>query len=273
MGVTRGRVDVLRPPRRDAVFTGIRRYSGGTTVTTAAIQVENLVKRYNDHTAVAGVSFDVAAGEIFGILGTNGAGKTTTVECLEGLRTPDSGTLRLLGLDPTRQADRAELRQRIGVQLQETTLPARLRVAEALELYASFYRRPAPWRTLLDTWDLRDRRRTAFADLSGGYRQRLLIALALVGSPEVVFLDELSSGLDPQARRATWAAVRQIRAGGTTVVLVTHYMDEAEQLCDRVAVFDRGRILALDTPAAVVERVGAGPGGLEAAFLALTDHR
>jgi ABC-2 type transport system ATP-binding protein len=232
----------------------------------AVIEVEELSKRYGGVAAVDGVSFTVAEREVFGIVGPNGAGKTTTVEILEGLRRPDAGRVRVLGVDPGR--DGRELRQRIGAQLQQAALPDRLKVWEALDLYASFYRRPAPWAELLDRWGLAGQRAKAVASLSGGQRQRLLIALALVGRPEVVFLDELTTGLDPQARRDTWELVRAVRDAGTTVVLVTHLMEEAERLCDRVAVIDRGRLVALDTPRALVARVGTA--NLDDAFLHLT---
>ncbi|WP_342782068.1 ABC transporter ATP-binding protein [Trebonia kvetii] len=204
--------------------------------------------------AVDDLSFVVKAGEIFGILGPNGAGKTTTVECVQGLRRADGGTIRVLGLDPATQA--GQLRQRIGSQLQDSSLPGRLRVAEAIELFAAFARHPVDCDEILARWQLRDLRNQAFDSLSGGQRQRLFIALAFVNSPEVVFLDELTQGLDPQARRATWELIRQIRQDGTTVVLVTHFMDEAEQLCDRVAVVDRGRVVALDTPQRLVDGLG-----------------
>jgi ABC-2 type transport system ATP-binding protein len=235
----------------------------------AAVEVHGLRKRYGDVTAVDDVSLRVQAGEIFGIVGPNGAGKTTTVESIEGLRRPDAGTIRVLGLDPAAGPARRELRQRIGVQLQQSALPDRLRVGEALDLYASFYRHPADWRALLEQWDLADKRRTAFSDLSGGQRQRLFIALALVGDPEIVFLDELTTGLDPHARRQALAQVAGLRERGITVVLVTHLMDEAERLCDRVAVVDAGRVVALDTPAALAARAGDGA-TLEDAFLTLT---
>jgi ABC-2 type transport system ATP-binding protein len=220
------------------------------------VEVTDLRKRYGGTVAVDGVSLTVQAGEIVGIVGPNGAGKTTTVEMMEGLRRPDAGKVRVLGLDPRGQG--AELRQRIGVQLQQAALPDRLKVWEALDLYASFYRRPADWRRLLEEWGLDAKRDAAFADLSGGQRQRLFIALSLVGQPEVVFLDELTTGLDPQARRATWELVKQVRAEGATVVLVTHFMEEAELLCDRVAIVDRGRVVALDTPSALVRGLRAG---------------
>ena len=217
----------------------------------AVIEVRNLVKRYGDQVALDGVSFSVERGEIFGILGPNGAGKTTAVECMAGLRRPDSGSIRVLGLDP--QADGQALRERVGVQLQETHLQDKIKVWEALDLYASFYRRPADWNQLLETWGLASKRNALVSKLSGGQRQRLFIALALVGQPDLVFLDELTSGLDPQARRLTWDLVKQIRESGVTVVLVSHFMDEAEELCDRVAIFDRGRISALDSPAALID--------------------
>jgi ABC-2 type transport system ATP-binding protein len=233
---------------------------------TAVIQVEGLRKRYREVTAVDGIGFEVAEREVFGIVGPNGAGKTTTVEIVEGLRRPDGGRVRVLGLDPGRDGPR--LRQRIGAQLQKAALPDRLKVWEALDLYASFYDRAVPWPELLDQWGLTDRRGAAVGTLSGGERQRLLIALALVGRPQVVFLDELTTGLDPQARRDTWELVRAMRDAGATVVLVTHLMEEAERLCDRVAVIDRGRLVALDTPRALVAR--AGTANLDDAFLRLT---
>ena len=186
---------------------------------TAVIEVTGLTKRYGGRAVVDGISFHVDQGEIFGILGPNGAGKTTAVECLEGLRRRDGGEVRILGLDPRTGAHR--LHQRIGVQLQETQLPEKLKVREALELYASFYPDPADWRELLSRWGLTDKDGTSFAKLSGGQKQRLFIALALVGNPEVVFLDELTAGLDPGARRATWDLISQVRAQGVTVVLAT----------------------------------------------------
>jgi ABC-2 type transport system ATP-binding protein len=218
------------------------------------ITVDRLRKAYGRVVAVDDLSFEVEAGEIFGILGPNGAGKTTTVECVQGLRRPDGGTIRVLGLDPATQA--AQLRQRIGSQLQDSSLPGRLRVAESVELFAAFARHPVGRGELLARWRLDELRDQAFDSLSGGQRQRLFIALAFVNSPEVVFLDELTQGLDPQARRATWELIREIRQGGTTVVLVTHFMDEAEHLCDRVAVVDRGRVVALDTPQRLIDGLG-----------------
>jgi ABC-2 type transport system ATP-binding protein len=219
------------------------------------IRVEGLRKSYGGRPAVDGVSFSVGRGEIFGIVGPNGAGKTTTVECLSGLRVPDGGTVGVLGLDPRRDGRR--LRERVGVQLQEAALPEDMKAWEALDLYASLYDKPADWRPLLAQWGLEEKRDTRFKQLSGGQKQRLFIALALVNRPELVFLDEITTGLDPQARRATWDLVRGIRERGTTVVLVTHFMDEAEKLCDRVAIVDGGRIVALDSPAALVRGLGA----------------
>lgn len=220
----------------------------------SVVEVEQLHKTYGATVAVDAVSFSVEAGEIFGILGPNGAGKTTTVECLQGLREPDGGDMRVLGLDPTTHA--AELRRRVGSQLQDSALPGRLRVGEAIELFAAFADDPVATERLLERWRLDGLRNQAFDSLSGGQRQRLFIALAFLNRPELVFLDELTQGLDPQARRATWELIREIRDGGTTVVLVTHFMDEAEHLCDRVAVVDHGRVIALDTPHGLVDGLG-----------------
>jgi ABC-2 type transport system ATP-binding protein len=220
---------------------------------TAVIDVRNLHKAYADTVAVDDVSFAVREGEIFGIVGPNGAGKTSTVECVEGLRTADRGEIRVLGLDPRR--DRAELTQQLGVQLQDGQLPDRLKVAEALDLYSSFYRAPANWRVLMEGLGLADKAGTRFKELSGGQKQRLSIALALVGNPRVAVLDELTTGLDPQARRDTWDLIEGVRDRGVTIVLVSHFMEEAERLCDRVAVIDSGRVVVVDTPAALAERV------------------
>jgi ABC-2 type transport system ATP-binding protein len=242
------------------------------TAPRPVIEVEHLHKRYRDTVAVDDVSFTVGPGEIFGIIGPNGAGTTTTVETIEGLRTPDRGTVRVLGLDPWR--DRTELRQRVGVQLQQSELYDRVRVGEALELFASFYRDPADPNRLLEELALTDKRNTSFDKLSGGQRQRLSIALALVGNPEVAILDELSTGLDPHARRDTWRLIEQIRARGVTVVLVSHYMEEIGRLSDRVAVLDAGRVVAIDTPERLTARVAAELHSdqvtLDDAFLALT---
>ncbi|WP_326551972.1 ABC transporter ATP-binding protein [Micromonospora sp. NBC_01813] len=222
----------------------------------AVIDVEHLHKRYGDLVAVDDVSFTVAEGEIFGILGRNGAGKTTTVECALGLRRPDRGSVRVLGLDP--QRDGAKLRERLGAQLQESQLPERMKVWEALELYSSFYRQPADWRELLDLLGLSSRHDARFGQLSGGQKQRLSVALALVGDPKVAFLDELTTGLDPAARRDTWGLIESVRNRGVTLVLVTHLMEEAERLCDRVAVIDGGRVVAVDTPAGLAASVDGG---------------
>jgi ABC-2 type transport system ATP-binding protein len=222
----------------------------------AVVEVNNLRKRYGSQVAVADVSFQVAQGEIFGLLGRNGAGKTTTVECLQGLRRADGGRVRVLGLDPQRHTQ--QLRRRIGCQLQEAALPDRLKVWEALDLFASLAPGGRDWRALMDQWGLTGKRTASFASLSGGQRQRLFVALALVNDPEVVFLDELTQGLDPAARRVAWGLIRAIRDRGATVVLVTHYMDEAEQLCDRIAVIDEGRVVATDTPQGLIARFG-GP--------------
>ncbi|WP_092536090.1 ABC transporter ATP-binding protein [Amycolatopsis arida] len=220
------------------------------------IEVEGLRKTYGEKVAVDEVSFAVERGEIFGILGSNGAGKTTTVECVEGLRVPDRGRVSVLGLDPWR--DTAELRQRLGIQSQASEMPDKLRVWEALDLYASFYRRPADPERLLDRLGLVEQRDTHYRTLSGGQKQRLSIALALIGDPEVAVLDELTAGLDPASRRETWDLVEQIRDQGVTILLVTHFMAEAERLCDRLAVIDAGRVIALDTPAGLVAAVDDG---------------
>jgi len=214
------------------------------------IEVAHLRKTYGSVVAVDDISFNVAEGEIFGLLGPNGAGKTTTVECLQGLRQPDAGHIRVLALDP--QSEARALRRRIGSQLQESALPDRIKVWEALDLFASLTAGNSDWSVLMEQWGLADKRKASFSSLSGGQRQRLLVALALVNDPEVVFLDEMTTGLDPAARRVAWSLIRSIRDRGTTVVLVTHFMDEAEQLCDRVAIVDQGRITALDTPQGLI---------------------
>jgi ABC-2 type transport system ATP-binding protein len=219
-----------------------------------AIEIEGLTKRYRDVPVVDGLTFNVEKGEIFGILGPNGAGKTTTVESIAGLRRPDSGTIRVLDLDP--QEDRPELRRRLGVQLQESRLPDRIRVGEALHLYSSFYENPIEWEELLGQLGLEDKRDARFATLSGGQKQRLSVALALVGNPEIVILDELTTGLDPQARRDAWAVVERLKDRGVTVVLVTHFMEEAERLADRLALIDAGKLIALDTPAGLIAASG-----------------
>ena len=214
------------------------------------VKVVDLRKRYGKVVAVDGISFTVGRGEIFGIVGPNGAGKSTTVECLAGLREKDSGSVSVLGLDPLK--DGRKLRERIGVQVQEAALPDDVKVWEALDLYASFYGSSADWEMLLEQWGLVPKRDTRFENLSGGQKQRLFIALALVNEPELVFLDEITTGLDPQARRLTWGLVREIRTRGATVLLVTHSMEEAEKLCDSVAIIDEGRVVALDSPEVLV---------------------
>ena len=211
------------------------------------IEVTHLRKTYGPTVAVDDVSFTVEAGEIVGILGPNGAGKTTTVESVAGLRVPDAGTVSVLGLDP--HTDGGALRERLGLQLQESQMPAWITVREALDLYASFYAEPADPRELIDDFGLADRADTQFRRLSGGQKQRLSVALALVGNPEVAILDELTTGLDPRARRDTWGVIERIRDRGVTILLVTHFMEEAERLADRVLLIDRGRIIAEGTPA------------------------
>jgi ABC-2 type transport system ATP-binding protein len=214
------------------------------------IEVQNLRKTYGSVVAVDDISFEVKEGEIFGFLGPNGAGKTTTVECLQALRQPDSGDIHVLGLDPRHEAQ--ALRRKIGSQLQESALPDRIRVWEAIDLFASVTPDALDWPVLLEQWGLAEKRKASFASLSGGQRQRLFIALALVNNPKVVFLDEMTTGLDPAARHVAWDLIRAIRERGTTVVLVTHFMDEAERLCDRIAVVDKGLIIASDTPQGLI---------------------
>lgn len=221
----------------------------------SVIRMEHLKKTYGAVVAVNDISFDVQQGEIFGIVGPNGAGKTTTVECLVGLRKPDGGSLRVLGLDPI--AQERHLRQHIGVQLQQAALAEDIKVWEALDLFASFYAHPVDWRVLLETWGLSEKRNARFGGLSGGQKQRLFITLALINDPEVVFLDEITTGLDPQARHNTWEMVEKLRQHGKTVVLVTHYMEEAQQLCDRVAIIDNGSLVALDSPQKLIQDLKA----------------
>jgi ABC-2 type transport system ATP-binding protein len=218
----------------------------------SVIEVSDLRKSYGGRPVVDGVSFAVEEGEIFGILGPNGAGKTTTVECVEGLRVPDGGRVRVTGLDPV--ADHARVSRVLGAQLQQSELQPKLTVREALELYASFYPSPPAWAPLAERLGLTPKLDTRFAKLSGGQKQRLFIALALIGDPRIVVLDELTTGLDPRARRDTWQLIEDVRAGGVTVLLVTHFMEEAQRLCDRIAVIDRGRVSALDTPAGLIRR-------------------
>jgi ABC-2 type transport system ATP-binding protein len=217
------------------------------------IQVSGVRKTYGQTVAVDEVSFEVNDGEIFGLIGPNGAGKTTTMECIEGLRKPDLGSISVLGLDPFRQA--YKLQDRIGVQLQQAQLQKRIKVWEAVDLWASLYQKKAiDGERLLEQLGLTDKRDTWFMNLSGGQKQRLFIALALINDPEVVFLDELTTGLDPQSRRAIWDLVRGIRERGKTVFLTTHLMEEAERLCDRVAIIEYGRIIDIDRPERLVDR-------------------
>ncbi len=220
-----------------------------------AVKVQDLRKVYDSLVAVDHVSFEVYEGEIFGMVGPNGAGKTTTIECIEGLRRPDFGDIRVFGLHP--QQDGYALRPRIGVQLQQAALQERIKVSEVLDLFSSLYPRSTDWQSLLDQLGLADKRNAAFDRLSGGQKQRLFVALALVNDPELVFLDELTTGLDPHARRAMWDLVREIRDKGKTVFLTTHFMDEAERLCDRVAIIDHARIVALDSPENLIRTLGA----------------
>jgi ABC-2 type transport system ATP-binding protein len=238
--------------RTGAGFREVLEAAGGRP----AVEVAHLRKTYGTLVAVDDVSFSVAEGEIFGILGPNGAGKTTAIECAIGLRQPDAGTVRLLGLDP--RADRDKVHEIVGVQLQAGALPAKLRVGEILEEYRSFYRAPADVDELLDVLGLSAKRGDYYRSLSGGQRQRLSVALALIGRPRIALLDEMTTGLDPQARRDTWELIEGIRDRGVTIVLVTHFMEEAERLCDRVALIDSGRVVALDTPASLAARARGG---------------
>lgn len=218
------------------------------------VTVEHLRKTYGGTVAVEDVSFSVSEGEIFGIIGPNGAGKTTTVECISGLRVPDSGAVRVLGLDPRLQRD--SIRRQVGVQLQECALPPQLTVGEAVQLFASFYPDSLDPDGVLESLGVKEQKRAKFRTLSGGQKQRLSIALALVGNPRIAILDELTTGLDPEARRETWSLIESIRDRGVTVLLVTHFMDEAERLCDRLALIDHGVVRALDTPEAIAGMAG-----------------
>lgn len=218
------------------------------------IQVENLQKSYGSLQAVHDIGFQVHAGEIFGMVGPNGAGKTTTIEIIEGLRTADSGSVQVLGMNPT--VSRRQLAERMGIQLQSASLPPRLRVTEALELFGAFYANRANPDELLERLGLAEKRNAPFSKLSGGQKQRLFIALALLNQPELVFFDELTTGLDPQARHSMWELVQQIRQQGSTVFLTTHFMEEAERLCDRVLILDHGSLVTLDTPEALVASLG-----------------
>lgn len=231
------------------------------------VEVHNLRKAYGKKVAVADVSFAVAPGEIFGILGPNGSGKSTAVECIAGLRDADGGHIRVLGIDP--QTHPELIREHVGVQFQEAGLHDKITVHEALTLFASFYDTPADVDELLTVLDLKDKRDAQFRSLSGGQKQRVSIALALVGNPKVAILDELTTGLDPQARRTTWEVVRRERDAGATVLLVTHFMEEAERLCDRLVILDRGEIIAEGSPQDLIDSV-AGAQSLEDVFVAIT---
>ena len=238
-----------------------------------AVRCDRLTKRYGDMTAVDGLSLTVRRGECFGLLGPNGAGKTTTIEILEGLASPDEGDVEVLGL--RWRTDAAELRQRLGIQLQETLLAEKLTVEETLRLFRSFYRRGRTVDDLLDVVGLDGKRGSLVGKLSGGQKQRLAVACALAGAPDLLFLDEPTTGLDPQSRRQLWSVLAAFRADGGTVLLTTHYMDEAEVLCDRVAVVDQGRLIALGTPGELIDtlaapRVVTRRGTLEDVFMALT---
>ncbi|WP_370619844.1 ATP-binding cassette domain-containing protein [Mumia qirimensis] len=226
-----------------------------TTTSAPAIEVRGLRKTYGPVVAVDHVDLSVSEGEIFGVLGPNGSGKSTTVECIAGLRRPDAGTVRILGLDPAKDRDAVE--RSVGVQLQQAGLQPKLRVREALDLFASFYDDPRDPVELADRLGLAERMDHPWRKLSGGQQQRLAIALALVGRPKVALLDELSTGLDPHSRREVWELVEEIRAEGTTVLLVTHLMEEAQHLCDRIAVVERGRVLVVDTPEGLIGRTAA----------------
>ena len=227
---------------------------GPPTRSEPVIKVEHLVKKYGEFVAVDDVSLTINEGEIFGIIGPNGAGKTTAVECISGLRVPDSGSISVSGLSP--QKDRNRIREFLGVQLQESSMPPRLKVGEAVELFASFYPNPVDPNGLLEILGIGYIKDSIYKKLSGGQKQRLSIALALVGNPRIAILDELTTGLDPEARRETWALIERIRDHGVTVILVTHFMDEAERLCDRLALINHGKLVVLDTPEAIASLAG-----------------
>jgi ABC-2 type transport system ATP-binding protein len=233
-----------------------------------AIEVEHLRKSYGSVRAIEDVSLHVETGEIFGVIGRNGAGKTTTVECLQGLRSYDSGLVRVLGLDP--QTETKAVRSRVGSQLQDSALPDRIKVWEALDFFSALAPRATDWRLLMEQWGIAEKRDGMFGNLSGGQRQRLFVALALVGDPEIVFLDEMTQGLDPAGRRVAWDLIRTLRNRGKTVVLVTHYMEEAEALCDSIAVVEGGRVVAMDSPPRLIAAHG---GPVRVIFSAASDDR
>ncbi|SHI48990.1 ABC-2 type transport system ATP-binding protein [Tessaracoccus bendigoensis DSM 12906] len=237
------------------------------------ISVESVRKTFGEVLAIDDLTFAVDENEIFGILGPNGAGKTTTVECIAGTITPDRGQVTVLGADPARQ--RSLVRERVGYQLQSTALPPALRVGEAMELFAAFYESPADVGSMLDLVGMTGERRRPFGKLSGGQQQRLSIALALVGQPQVAVFDELTTGLDPQGRRDAWQLIEQIRNRGITVILVTHFLDEAERLCDRIAIIDKGRSRFIGSPTELMDatpHASTSPHRLEDAYLRLLDQ-
>ncbi len=223
-----------------------------TSETTEVVQVENLVKTYGTLRAVDDLSFEVPRGEVFGMLGPNGAGKTTTVEIIDGLRTADSGKVTVLGMNVAHVPE--QIKEKIGIQLQAPSLPSLLRLEETLDLFASFYKHSLPTDALLDMLALKESRKVLVKDLSGGQQQRLSVAMALVNDPEIAFLDEPTTGLDPQARRGLWEVIERMREKGKTVFLTTHYMDEAERLCDRIAIVDHGKIIAMGSPDELISR-------------------
>ena len=219
----------------------------------AVIQVKNLKKSYGKTKAVDDISFEIYEQEIFGLVGPNGAGKTTAIECIEGLRKPNSGDLMVLDLNPT--SNGRALRNMLGIQLQESQLPARIKVWEAMSLFSSFYNKNIESKPLLKDLGLEEKKKSYFDKLSGGQKQRLFIALSLINDPQLIFLDELTTGLDPQARRTTWDLISSVRNKGKTIFLTTHFMEEAEKLCDRVAIMDKGKIIALDTPVNLIKDI------------------
>lgn len=219
------------------------------------IEVKNLYKYYKEIKAVDGISFEVYEGEIFGMVGPNGAGKTTTIECIEGLRKPDKGVIKVLGLNPLKGG--SFFREKLGIQLQESSLYPRIKVREAIELFSNFYPKPLVGRELLKKFNLNDKQNVYYDKLSGGLKKRLQIALTLIGNPIVVFFDEITTGLDPQARYNMWELIREIRNRGKTIFLTTHYMEEAQKLCDRVCIIDHGKIVALDKPEILIQNLDA----------------
>jgi ABC-2 type transport system ATP-binding protein len=217
-----------------------------------SVEVQELIKKYGDIAAVNRLSFQIEKGEIFGLLGPNGAGKTTTVEMIEGLRKPDGGSIKVCDFDVPRQKEK--VKEIIGAQLQTTTLYSRIRVGESIELFAGYYRKSLPPNELLDAVSLNDKKNSYVETLSGGQKQRLALALAMINDPQVLFLDEPTTGLDPQARRNIWGIIEELKKQGKTVLLTTHYMEEAEKLCDRVSIIDHGKIIALDTPDELIQK-------------------